>query len=88
MSGFTINLVAAGTCAVTASQPGNGIYKAATSVPRTFTVAKAPQTITIPDPGPQSLSVHTVVLAPSASSGLTVTLRRRPPRSARSAATP
>ncbi len=41
---------------------------------RTFNVTKAPQTITIPDPGPQSLGVHTVVLAPSASSNLTVTL--------------
>jgi len=37
-------------------------------------VTKAPQTITIPDPGPQSMLVTTVVLTPFASSGLPVTL--------------
>ena len=73
-NGFDINLLAAGTCAVTASQAGDFAYKAATSVPRTFAISKAAQTITIPDPGPQSLSVHTVTLAPTASSGLGVTL--------------
>ncbi len=74
VSGFEISLLVTGTCTIRATQPGDAVYAAATAVTRSFTVVKAAQTITIPDPGPQSMSVPTVVLNPSASSGLTVTL--------------
>ncbi len=40
VSGFTINLLAVGTCAVTASQAGDGTYKPA-SLNRTFTISLA-----------------------------------------------
>jgi hypothetical protein len=74
VSGSSVTLLAAGTCTLTASQPGNNVYLAATAVTRSFTVSKASQTITLPNPGTQSLQNPTVVLNPSASSGLTVTL--------------
>ena len=74
VSGFQVSLLAAGNCSLTASQAGTTVYKAASPVSRTFSVTKAPQTITIPNPGPRSLTAPTVVLAPSATSGLTVTL--------------
>lgn len=74
VSGVQVTLVATGTCTLTASQPGNTVYAAASSVRRSFTVSKAPQSITFPDPGPQSMVVPTVVLSPWASSNLPVTL--------------
>jgi hypothetical protein len=37
----TVTIAAAGTCAITASQPGNASYAAATQVTRTLTVTKA-----------------------------------------------
>jgi len=51
ISGSTISLVKAGTCSITASQAGNNNYSAATSVTKTFAIAKASQTITfvVPD---------------------------------------
>ncbi len=36
-----VQLLSAGTCSITASQPGNGSYNAATPVTRSFTVAQA-----------------------------------------------
>ena len=74
VSGLQVTLLAAGTCTLTATQAGNAIYAAAPAITRSFAVAKATQTITIPDPGPQSMLVSTVVLSPYASSGLPVTL--------------
>jgi alpha-tubulin suppressor-like RCC1 family protein/sugar lactone lactonase YvrE len=46
VSGSTLNLIGAGSCTVTASQAGNDNYNAAADVSKTFTVAKASQTIT------------------------------------------
>jgi beta-lactam-binding protein with PASTA domain len=43
VSGATIHLTGAGSCTVTASQPGDANYTAVASVARTFT-AQAPQT--------------------------------------------
>ena len=74
ISGYEVTLLATGTCTLTASQPGNAVYAAATVVKRSFTVTKAPQTITFPNPGPQSMLVPTVVLSPWASSNLPVTM--------------
>jgi hypothetical protein len=41
VSGTTLTLVTAGTCSITASQPGNGNYAAATPVTRSFVVNPA-----------------------------------------------
>src|SRR5471030_2882000 len=48
ISGSSINLLAAGTCSVTASQSGNANFNAAANITRSFTVTKAAQTITFP----------------------------------------
>jgi hypothetical protein len=45
INGSTISLVKAGTCSITASQAGNNNYNAATSVTKTFAIAKASQTV-------------------------------------------
>jgi hypothetical protein len=46
ISGNTVTITGAGSVTITASQAGAGDFSAATPVPRTFTVAKAAQTIT------------------------------------------
>jgi hypothetical protein len=74
VDGFVVTLLTTGTCRLTASQSGDTVYRPANSITRSFTIAKAPQTITLPSPGPQSLAVGSVELSPSASSGLPVTL--------------
>jgi PASTA domain/Regulator of chromosome condensation (RCC1) repeat len=42
LSGAAVHLTGAGSCTVTASQPGNRNYNAATEVSRTFSIAPAP----------------------------------------------
>jgi uncharacterized protein (TIGR03437 family) len=39
VSGVTVTMVAVGTCSITASQPGNSTYVAATPVTQTFTIS-------------------------------------------------
>jgi len=46
VSGATASLVAAGTCSIVATQPGDSTYAAATPVTQSFTVILAGQTIT------------------------------------------
>jgi large repetitive protein len=45
VSGNTVHLTAVGSCTITASQPGDSNYNAATSVLRSFSIDKANQTI-------------------------------------------
>ncbi len=47
-SGTTVNIIGAGTCAITASQAGDGNYNAAASVTQNVVIAKAAQTLTFP----------------------------------------
>ncbi|PYX06382.1 MAG: hypothetical protein DMG88_18460, partial [Acidobacteria bacterium] len=44
-NGTTIAIIGAGSCTVTAHQPGNTNYNAATDVPQSFTVAQATPTV-------------------------------------------
>ena len=72
VSSNTVTILAAGQCTIVASQAGNSSYAAAASVPQSFTVQQAPQTITF------GALVNALVGAPSfpvsanASSGLAV----------------
>ena len=53
ISGSTVHISGAGSCAITASQSGNGNYNAATDVARSFTIAKAPSSVSVRcDAGP------------------------------------
>ena len=42
VSGFVITFVTTGTCSLTASQPGNSLYSAATNVSRSFQITTTP----------------------------------------------
>ncbi len=80
-SGTTLTLLAAGTCTVVASQPGNANYAAATAVPREFEVAVAltAQTITFTSPGSQVMGVAPAPLVATSTSGLAVSFASTTP---------
>ena len=71
-SNATLTISGAGECVVTASQDGNDNYNAADDVPRTFTVAKAGQTITFAALDDKIYEDAPVTLGATASSGRTV----------------
>ena len=71
-SNATLTISGAGECVVTASQDGNDNYNAADDVPRTFTVAKAGQTITFAALDDKTYEDAPVTLGATASSGRTV----------------
>jgi len=70
--GVTLDLGSVGTCSVTASQPGDGNYNAATPVTQTFGIGKLDQTITFVNPGTQTVLTPPFDLGATASSGLQV----------------
>jgi len=72
VSGDTVTLVAAGRCAIKASQAGNADYDAATPVTQAFTVTKLAQTITFGPLAGQTLGAAPFPISATASSGLTV----------------
>ncbi len=71
VSGTIATFVAAGTCTIQATQPGNSTYAAAAPVSQSFTVSLAPQTITFANSGTQTAGTSRTLSA-TASSGLTV----------------
>ena len=73
VAGATASLIAAGTCSIQASQPGNNVYAAATPAIQSFTVNLAPQTITFAAIPTQAINTSVpVALIATASSGLPV----------------
>ena len=72
LAGNVLTCTGAGTVTVTASQVGNDIYEAATSIARSFEVSLVPQTIAFTTIGNQT-ATDTVTLSATASSGLDVT---------------
>ncbi len=74
VSGSTASLIAAGTCTLTASQSGGGIYGPATPVSQSFTVTAAQQSQTITfNAIPAQTVGTTLTVSATASSGLPVT---------------
>jgi hypothetical protein len=76
VSSSTASLLAAGTCTLTASQPGGGTYAAATPVTQSFTVnaAQQPQTITFNTIATQHVGTPLNLTGyATASSGLAIT---------------
>ena len=71
VSGTTATFIAAGTCTIQATQPGNATYAAATPVSQSFTVNGRSQTITFANPGTQNVGTPLTLVA-TASSGLAV----------------
>lgn len=85
VSGSTVSPATAGTCTITASQPGNDNYAPAPGVSRSFSVnrgivhpAKTQQVISFGQP-PAVAVGQPVTLAASASSGLAVSFRSDTP---------
>ncbi len=74
VNGSTLSLVSAGTCTASASQGGNTVYAAATSVTISFDIARAPQIITFTAPGNQTLGTAPAALVATSNSGLPVSL--------------
>ena len=74
VSGTALSFVSLGTCTITASQPGDPNYTAATSVTRSFNVVQGPQTISFAPLSGVLFSAAPFSLTASASSGLPVTL--------------
>src|SRR6185369_842549 len=74
VSGNTIHLTGAGSCSLTASQSGNSDYGAAADVARSFTIAKAEQSITFNSPGNKTFGEADFGISATASSGLAVSL--------------
>jgi hypothetical protein len=70
--GGKVHVVGAGECSITASQSGNGTYKAADDVSHTFAVAKANQTIAFDAPSGKSATSADFDPGATASSGLPV----------------
>ncbi|MET0908083.1 MAG: carboxypeptidase-like regulatory domain-containing protein, partial [Ilumatobacteraceae bacterium] len=77
--GSLITLVAAGTCTVQATQPGDATYKPAPTVNRSFTVSKLTQTITFPAISVTTRTQSPIVVIATASSGLAVTFTTTTP---------
>jgi hypothetical protein len=74
-NGETATLLAAGTCAIVASQAGNDDFEAAPDVTQSFAVGKGANTISFPKPADTGLSDAAPALAATASSGLAVAYR-------------
>lgn len=74
VSGTTVTIVAAGSCTINADQVGNTNFNAAPQVPRSFTVAKANQTITFTQPTSPVVATTSATLVFSSDSGLPVTM--------------
>jgi uncharacterized cupin superfamily protein len=73
VTGATVHITGAGSCTVTASQAGNANFNAATAVARTFTVAKAGQSITFAAIADRTYGSAPFTVSATASSGLPVT---------------
>jgi len=74
VAGALVTLAGGGACTVTALQPGNTNYEPAAEVARTFTIARAPQTITLTVPAEGTFGDPPFPVLAVASSGLPVAL--------------
>jgi CSLREA domain-containing protein len=73
VTGATVHLTGAGSCTITASQGGDSNYNAATDVPRSFSIAKANQTITVGTHAPANAAFNSsFTVAATSGSGLAV----------------
>ena len=79
VSGATMTLVAAGTCTIQATQPGNSNYGAATPVNQSFQVTPESQTVTFGALSNQTLGTAPFTLSATDSSGLAVSFASTTP---------
>jgi hypothetical protein len=74
----TVAVLNVGVCTVIASQGGDANYNPAASLSRSFNVTKGSQTIEFAPIADVSIKKSWIVISPTASSGLTVTLSAEP----------
>jgi hypothetical protein len=74
IAGGVVTLTGAGSCTLTATQPGSDDYLPAAPVAHTFRIAKADQTITVQASDAAAFGDPDIEVAATATSGLTVTL--------------
>jgi serine protease AprX len=74
LNGTTVHITGAGSCVITASQAGDTAHFAAPDVVKTVAIAKADQTITFAAIDDKTLGDADFDVAPTASSGLPVSL--------------
>jgi sugar lactone lactonase YvrE len=79
VSGATMTLVGLGNCSITATQPGNATYAAATPVTQSFMVGQASQTVAFGALNNLFLGTGPFTVSATASSGLTVTFNSSTP---------
>jgi len=72
LGGATVHMTGGGSCTVTASQAGDANYSAAQSVPQTFAIAKANQTILFGALADKTYGAGDYSVSATASSGLPV----------------
>ncbi len=72
LAGTTVHITGGGSCTITASQGGNTNFNPAPDVPRTFTIAKANQTITFGALPNKTFGDADFAVSATASSGLVV----------------
>jgi hypothetical protein len=72
VSSTTVHIIGAGSCTITASQPGDDNYNPAADVNRSFSIAKASQTITFGALSGKTYGDPDFALVATASSGLDV----------------
>jgi hypothetical protein len=64
-----VHVVSAGTCSITASQAGDGVYLPATNVVETLTISKLTQTITFTQPTAMTVTSDPQTLVATSSAG-------------------
>jgi hypothetical protein len=72
VSNASVSLTGAGSCTITASQPGDGAYGPATPVARVFSIAKAGQAISFAALTPKTVGEPDFTISATSSSGLAV----------------
>jgi ABC-type transport system substrate-binding protein len=73
VAGATVHITGAGSCTVSASQPGDANYNAAAAVAQSFAIARPDQTITFGSLADKSVGNPDFAVSATASSGLAVT---------------
>jgi subtilisin family serine protease len=74
LSGNTVHITSAGSCTLTASQPGNGNYNAAPDVQRSFAISRAEQTIAFAPIAGRTWGDPDFDVEPASSAGLPVSV--------------
>jgi LysM repeat protein len=72
VSGSTVTLSGVGSCDITASQPGNGMFNPAPPITQSFQITQASQTINFPALSDKTITDPPFAVSATASSGLPV----------------